>query len=99
MATRTTVNVSLTPELGAFLQSRVKSGRYQTTSEVVREALRLLQNQEKEREEGLKQVKSKLQRGAAQAERGELLDGDKVFEELRQLIADHKRGRKKANRA
>jgi putative addiction module CopG family antidote len=43
MATqRTTVNISLTPELDAFLQSRVKSGRYQTTSEVVREALRLL---------------------------------------------------------
>ena len=99
MATRTTVNVSLTPELGAFLQSRVKSGRYQTTSEVVREALRLLQNQEKEREEGLKQVKSKLQRGAAEAERGELLDADEVFEELRQLIAQRKSVRKKANRA
>ena len=69
MATRTTVNVSLTPELGAFLQSRVKSGRYQTTSEVVREALRLLQYQEKEREEGLKQLKAKLQRGAAEADR------------------------------
>ena len=47
MAThRTTVNVSLTPELDAFLQNRVKSGRYQTTSEVVREALRLLERQE-----------------------------------------------------
>ncbi|MCZ2147333.1 MAG: type II toxin-antitoxin system ParD family antitoxin [Bryobacterales bacterium] len=42
MAThRTTVNISLTPEFDAFLQSRVKSGRYQTASEVVREALRL----------------------------------------------------------
>ena len=82
MATRTTVNISLTPELDAFLQSRVKSGRYQTTSEVVREALRLLQNQEKEREAGLKQLKAKLQRSAAQAERGELLDADEVFQEL-----------------
>ena len=47
MANRTTVNISLTPELDAFLQSRVKSGRYQTTSEVVREALRLLERQER----------------------------------------------------
>lgn len=31
----------------------------------------------------LKQLKAKLQRAAAQAERGELLDGDEVFEELR----------------
>ena len=99
MATRTTVNISLTPELGAFLQNRVKSGRYQTTSEVVREALRLLQNQEKEREEGLKQLKAKLQRGAAEAGRGKLLDADEVFEELRRLIAERRRVKKKASRA
>jgi antitoxin ParD1/3/4 len=98
MATRTTVNISLTPKLGAFLQSRVKSGRYQTASEVVREALRLLQQQEKEREQGLKQLKAKLQSGAAQAERGELLDGDQVFEELRQMIEERRRARKKATR-
>ena len=82
MAHRTTVNVSLTPELDAFLQSRVKSGRYQTTSEVVREAIRLLERQEKEREEGLEQLKAKLQRGAAQAQRGELMDGNEVFDDL-----------------
>lgn len=98
MATRTTVNISLTPELGAFLQSRVKSGRYQTASEVVREALRLLQNQEEEREQALKQLKVKLRHGAAQAARGELLDGDEVFKELRQLIQVRKRA-KKATRA
>jgi antitoxin ParD1/3/4 len=98
MASRMTVNVSLTPELGAFLQSRVKSGRYQTTSEVVREALRLLQHQEKEREEGLKQLKAKLQRGAAQAQRGELLDDREIFEELRQLIEERRRTRKKVTR-
>ncbi len=80
----------MTPELGAFLQSRVKSGQYQTTSEVVREALRLLQHQEK--------LKTKLQRGAAQAERGEWLDGDEVFEELRELIAERKRIKKKVTR-
>src|ERR1700733_7007943 len=99
MATRTTVNISLTPELGAFPQSRVKSGQYQTSSEVVREALRLLQHHEKEREVGLKQLKAKLHRGATQAERGELLDAGEVFEELRELLADRKRTKKKATRA
>lgn len=98
MAARTTVNVSLTPELGAFLQSRVKSGRYQTTSEVVREALRLLQHQEQEREVSLKQLKAKLRRGAAQAERGDLLDGDTVFNELRELIEEHRRAKGKPSR-
>ena len=94
MAThRTTVNVSLTPELDAFLQNRVKSGRYQTTSEVVREALRLLERQEREREEALYQLKANLEKGAAQAERGELLDGDEVFDELREMIEERRRAK------
>jgi len=94
MAThRTTVNVSLTPELDAFLQSRVKSGRYQTTSEVVREALRLLERQERERDEAFQQLKTKLAVGAAQAERGELLDGDEVFDELREMLEERRRAK------
>lgn len=94
MATnRTTVNVSLTPELDAFLQSRVKSGRYQTASEVVRDALRLLERQEREREEAFQQLKAKLERGAAQAEHGELLDGDAVFDELRDMIEERRRNK------
>jgi antitoxin ParD1/3/4 len=99
MVNRTTVNVSLTPELDAFLQSRVRSGRYQTTSEVVREALRLLQRQEMERDEAFQKLKARLKRGAAQAERGELLDGDKVFEELRELIEERRRAKKKVARS
>ncbi len=79
---RTTVNISLTPELDAFLQSRVKSGRYQTTSEVVREALRLLERHEQERDEAFRDLAAKLARGAEQAERGELVDVD----ELREMI-------------
>jgi len=94
MATnRTTVNVSLTPELDAFLQSRVKSGRYQTASEVVREALRLLQRQERERDEAFHQLKARLERGAAEAERGELLDGDEAFDELREMIEERRRSK------
>ena len=88
---RTTVNVSLTPELEEFVQSRVSSGRYQTASEVVREALRLLERQEKERDEGLRRLKEKLRRGATEAEEGKLLDGDEVFNELRELIDERRR--------
>jgi antitoxin ParD1/3/4 len=40
---RTSLNVSLTPELERFIVARVASGRYQTASEVVRAALRLLE--------------------------------------------------------
>ena len=91
--TRTTVNISITPELDAFLQSRVRSGRYQTTSEVVREALRLLERHEQERDEAFLQLKANLQRGAAEADRGELLDGDEVFDELREMIDERRRAK------
>ena len=87
MTARTTVNISITPELGAFLQSRVASGRYQTTSEVVREALRLLEREEQGRTQALENLKAKLDRGAAEAGRGELFDGDEVFAELKNMIA------------
>ena len=98
MATnRTTVNVSLTPELGAFLQGRVRTGRYQTASEVVREALRLLERQEREREQAVGELKKKLKRGAAKAERGDLLKGEEVFAELGEMIKE--RRKPKARRA
>jgi antitoxin ParD1/3/4 len=90
---RTTVNISITPELDAFLESRVKSGRYQTTSEVVREGLRMLERHENERDEAFLQLRKKLERGASQAERGELIDGDAVFEELREMIEERRRAK------
>ena len=44
------MNVSLTPELEAFVARKVESGRYNSASEVVREALRLLEDQDSSRE-------------------------------------------------
>lgn len=76
-----------------FLQARVNSGRYQTTSEVVREALRLLERHEQERDYAFQQLKAKLEQGATEAERGELLDGDEVFGELRKMIEERQRSR------
>jgi antitoxin ParD1/3/4 len=82
MPSRSSLNVSLTPRLEKFVSGRVASGHYQTASEVVREGLRLLELQEREREQALKELKRKLKRAAAQAERGELSDGEEFFEQL-----------------
>ncbi len=43
------MNVSLTDELGEFVKAKVSSGRYTSASEVVREALRLLEQTEEGR--------------------------------------------------
>jgi antitoxin ParD1/3/4 len=94
MPIRTSMNVSLTPELERFVQSRVASGLYQTASEVLREGLRLLEERDQARETAVEELRAKIRRGIEQADRGELLDGDVVFEEIRQLSArrraDHK---------
>lgn len=50
MITRKTRNVSLTPELEAFVDGRLASGRYRSASEVIRAALRLLEEDERRRE-------------------------------------------------
>ncbi len=49
-ATIKTRNVSLTPEIEAFVIGRVASGRFRSASEVVRAALRLLEEDERRRE-------------------------------------------------
>jgi antitoxin ParD1/3/4 len=37
------ISISLTPELIGFIKTKVDSGRYTSTSEVIREALRVLE--------------------------------------------------------
>lgn len=95
MPAKSSLNVSLTPELERFIQARVKTGRYQTASEVVREGLRLLELQERDREQAYHELKSKLRRSAAQAERGELVDGEKAFKKLDAMIERHRRARRR----
>ncbi|HSI32641.1 MAG: type II toxin-antitoxin system ParD family antitoxin [Phycisphaerae bacterium] len=87
MPSRTSLNVSLTPELEKFVQERVSTGRYQTASEVVREGLRLLEQQERTREEALSALKGKLLRAAGQAERGEVVDGEQFVDALMAKLA------------
>ena len=82
MPAKSSLNVSLTPELERFVQARVATGRYQTASEVVREGLRLLEAQEREYDEAFKALKAKLDRGAAQADRGELIDPADVLKKI-----------------
>jgi antitoxin ParD1/3/4 len=53
------ISISPPPELIALIKSKVDSGRYSSTSEVVREALRLLERgdqQEAERLKGLRRL-------------------------------------------
>ena len=76
------MNVSITPALERFVSKQLNSGRYQTASEVFRDGLRLLQEREAERKAALTEVRRKVADGLDAAKRGELLDGEAVFDEI-----------------
>lgn len=68
------MNVSLTPELEKLVDDRVKSGRYTSASEVIREALRLLDRFDAAQQLALVELNRRIDEGLAQAERGEVID-------------------------
>jgi antitoxin ParD1/3/4 len=68
------MNVSLTPELEEFVSTKVQSGRYNSASEVVREALRLLEEHDAARASQLAQFNEELGRRLAALDRGEVVD-------------------------
>ena len=59
----TAMNVSLTPDLDRFVRDSVDGGRYQSSSEVVRDALRLLQDRERHEALKLESLRLEIQRG------------------------------------
>ena len=65
------MNVSLTPELEKMVGEKVRSGLYNSASEVVREALRLLREQDELRAARLEELRREVALGVAQLERGE----------------------------
>jgi antitoxin ParD1/3/4 len=88
------MNVSLTPELEKFVESKVKSGCYQTASEVIREGLRLLDDQDRLREAQLQEVRSQVQLGLDQLDRGEGIPGEQVHAELKRKSELFRQGNK-----
>ena len=58
------LNVSLTDELVKFVKTKVETGRYTSSSEVVREALRLLEKHDHEEAEKLRWLQQAWKDGA-----------------------------------
>ena len=81
MAGRRNISVSFTSQQAEFLSDCVESGRYQSTSEVVREAIRLLEHRQAHQRAELERARSLIQIGAEQLDRGETVDGESFFRE------------------
>jgi antitoxin ParD1/3/4 len=76
------MNVDLTPELEQLVQGRVKSGRYNSASEVVREALRLLEHRDEVFALRKEEIRKQIEEGWQAAKRGDVVDGNEVFDQI-----------------
>lgn len=78
------MNVSLTPELEKFVGAKVESGRYNSASEVVREALRLLEEHDQERGAQIAAFNKELGKRLAALDGRERIDAAQARGQLRE---------------
>ena len=87
------MNVSLTPELEKFVSAKVGSGRYNSASEVVREALRLLEEHDSARAAQLAEFNGELRRRLASLDRGETVDPGEARARLKRKSGERRQPR------
>ena len=80
------MNVSLTPELEQLVQDKIASGLYTSASEVVREALRLLAESDRQRALRVHELREHIAKGLADSRAGRLVDGPAAMERLRKRL-------------
>lgn len=81
------MNVSLTPQLENFVKQKVEAGLYNSVSEVMREALRLLVERDGIKEMRLIALRRDLQEGIDSLDQGERspLDMDQIKAKARAI--------------
>jgi antitoxin ParD1/3/4 len=83
------MNVSLTPELEQFIAEQVAAGRYRSASEAVRAAIRMLEDQTREREAKLQVLRKAVKQGVVELDHGEGVDGEQVFDTVLAGLSEH----------
>lgn len=84
------MNVSLTPELEQFIDSKVKSGFYGSASEVIREGLRLLDEQESIKKKRLEMLNLEIDKGLSSLKSGNVISGEEAIRQLKERRASYK---------
>jgi antitoxin ParD1/3/4 len=86
------MNVSLTSKLECWIANKVAEGKYQTASEVVREAVRQLADREDRRELELARLRRQVDVGLEDIRKGRVtaLDMKQIKPEARKKLAARK---------
>ncbi len=85
------MNVNLGSAFDEFVAELLASGLYQSQSEILREGLRLLKEREDLRKARLEALRKEIAIGVEEADRGDLVDGRRVFQELRRRSRERQR--------
>ena len=64
------MNISLTPEMDSWVAEKIKSGMYKSSSELIREGLRLLQLRDEQRSKMVEDLRNELLVGVKQLDAG-----------------------------
>ena len=76
------MEITLKPEIEALVESKVRTGRYRSASEMVSEGLRLLRARDELQAIQRQALQHEIQIGLKQLDNGEALDAEDVFAEL-----------------
>jgi antitoxin ParD1/3/4 len=76
------MDVHLSPEAEDLLQQKLRTGRYSSANEIVDEALRLLDEQDRFIDLRREELRAKIAEGLDSLRRGEGVDGEAVFDRL-----------------
>jgi antitoxin ParD1/3/4 len=87
------MNVSLTAELEKFVSAKVDSGRYNSASEVVREALRLLEEHDQARSVQLAEFNQELGRRLDALDRGQHVSPAAARARLKRKSEQHRKAK------
>ncbi len=86
------MNVSLTPQLEDLVKRKVDSGLYNSASEVIREALRLMEEKDRVQEMKLTELRQEIQAGLSSGDPTPL-DMENVIKRGRERLAQRKKAK------
>jgi antitoxin ParD1/3/4 len=90
------MNISLSPELTRLIKRKIATGQYASATEVVREALERMAEDDRNLEKTAATLRRKISAGMAASKAGRVRDGETVMAEL--LARIQKTGRSRRRR-
>jgi antitoxin ParD1/3/4 len=80
------MDVSLTPELEQFIHNQVESGKYSSAADVILAGIQLLEERERIYQGRFEELRQEVLIGVEELDRGEVVDGEVVFQQLREKL-------------